>query len=98
MSTCAANMTWISGRPGIMHEQRREPDEEREQAVEGRRLAPVPVDAGLPAERLAGGVGARQRHDAEAQERRPEQADREQDAGRLAGDRLEGLGGVGGAR
>ena len=78
-------------------EQRREPDEEGEQAVEGRRLAPVPLDAGLPAERLARRVGARQRHDTEPEERRAEQADGEEHAGGLAGDRLERLGGVRGA-
>ena len=34
LRTWARNITWISGRPGIMHEQRGEADEERQQPVE----------------------------------------------------------------
>ena len=93
---CEAMMTRQQVQPRDQHDQRPGDQHERVDREERPGVGEPLVDPGLPAERLADHERGRQRHDRRGQHARPEQPDREQRLGQPAGDRLQGLGRVGG--
>src|SRR5207302_8066311 len=70
-------------------DERAEDNHPGEEAVEDRRFADLAGDAVLPAEGVGDGEGGAERQDAGGEERGAEEADREEDKGVAAGERLE---------
>ena len=88
-------MTPVRSRPGHEHDERADEQHERVDPEERPGVREALADARLPAERLADHERGGDRHDRRRQDGGAEQADREQQLGEVAGDRLEGPRGIG---